>query len=144
MNQNGRWNVPRTLALLWLVVVLVIAAHQWKFWQAPALDTDVFALLPQDEQVPAAQLAMKRLAEQGERRVVVAISASDWTATQGAAQRFGTTLIAQQAGLRVTPVTNGMDKAVSLIRRLNISLTVPKADCMESLAGSQHPGWKIP
>lgn len=116
MSSNTRWTAPRALALAWLLVVLAIAAHQWIFWRAPALDTDVFALLPQDEQVPAAQLAMKQLAEQGERRVVVAIGGLDWATAQAAARRFEATLIAQHAGLRSTTVAKGMDQAVNFYR----------------------------
>lgn len=91
---------PLWLPLLWLLVVAVLGWHQWQFWQAPRLDADVFALLPQDEQQPAAQRAMKQLAEQGERRVVVMLGGADWERVRQAAQRFDQALQAQQAGLR--------------------------------------------
>ena len=77
---------PVWLPLLWLLVVAVLGWHQWQFWQAPRLDSDVFALLPQDEQQPAAQRAMKQLAEQGERRVVVMLGGADWERVRQAAQ----------------------------------------------------------
>lgn len=91
---------PVWLPLLWLLVVAVLGWHQWQFWQAPRLDSDVFALLPQDEQQPAAQRAMKQLAEQGERRVVVMLGGADWERVRQAAQRFDQALRAQQAGLQ--------------------------------------------
>lgn len=91
---------PLWLPLLWLLVVAVLGWHQWQFWQAPRLDADVFALLPQDEQQPAAQRAMKQLAEQGERRVVVMLGGADWERVRQAAQRFDQALRAQQAGLQ--------------------------------------------
>jgi len=93
---------PQWLALAWLLVVAVIGWHQWQFWQAPRLDTDVFALLPQDEKTPVAQRAMRQLGEQGERRVVVMLGAADWHAAQEAAVRFDATLAAAHAGLRRT------------------------------------------
>jgi predicted exporter len=91
---------PLWLPLLWLLVVAVLGWHQWQFWQSPRLDSDVFALLPQDEQQPAAQRAMKQLAEQGERRVVVMLGGADWERVRQAAQRFDHALQAQQAGLQ--------------------------------------------
>jgi len=91
------------LPLAWLLVVALLGWHQWGFWQAPRLESDVFALLPQDEQAPAAQRAMAQLAEQGERRVVVMLGGSDWGAVRQAAQRFDEALMAQQAGLQRSP-----------------------------------------
>lgn len=91
---------PLWTALLWLLVVAVIAGHQWVFWRAPALNTDVFDLLPQDQQQPLAQQAMAQLAGQGERRIVVMLGAADWGTAQAAANRFDQVLMAQKAGLR--------------------------------------------
>lgn len=91
---------PLWIALLWLVVVGLVAAHQWVFWRAPALNTDVFDLLPQDQQQPLAQQAMAQLAGQGERRIVVMLGAADWDTVLAAAQRFDHTIAAGQAGLR--------------------------------------------
>jgi len=96
----GNLGTPQWLALAWLLVVAAIGWHQWQFWQAPRLDTDVFALLPQDEKAPVAQRAMRQLGEQGERRVVVMLGAADWRAAQDAAARFDATLAAAHAGLR--------------------------------------------
>lgn len=98
----GKLGTPQWLALAWLLVVAAIGWHQWQFWQAPRLDTDVFALLPQDEKAPVAQRAMRQLGEQGERRVVVMLGAADWPQAQDAAARFDATLAAAHAGLRRT------------------------------------------
>ena len=46
----GPWRIA---ALLWLVCVLGLAAHQWQFWHSGRLTTDVLALLPQSELTPA-------------------------------------------------------------------------------------------
>ena len=102
MKFPARMGTPQWLALAWLLVVAAIGWHQWQFWQAPRLDTDVFALLPQDEKAPVAQRAMRQLGEQGERRVVVMLGAADWHAAQEAAVRFDATLAAAHAGLRRT------------------------------------------
>ena len=91
---------PLWTALLWLVVVALIAAHQWVFWRAPSLNTDVFDLLPQDQQQPLAQQAMTQLAGQGERRIVVMLGAADWDKALAAAQHFDRALTAQKAGLQ--------------------------------------------
>lgn len=96
----GKLGTPQWLALAWLLVVAAIGWHQWQFWQAPRLDTDVFALLPQDEKAPVAQRAMRQLGEQGERRVVVMLGAAGWPKAQDAAARFDATLAAAHAGLR--------------------------------------------
>jgi predicted exporter len=100
MTPPWRWSTPQRLALAWLLVVAGIGWHQWQFWHAPRFDTDVFALLPQDEQAPVAQRAMRQVSEQGERRVVVMLGAADWGAVQKAALRFDQSLIAANAGLR--------------------------------------------
>ena len=91
---------PVILPLIWLVCVLALAWHQWTFWRAPRLDADVFTLLPQDEQVPAAQRAMQQLAQQGERRIVVMVSGSDWLKTAAAAHRVADTLAQASSGMK--------------------------------------------
>ena len=116
MSASRRWSMPRILALAWLAVVLAVAAHQWCFWRAPSLDTDVFALLPQDGQLPAAQMAMRQMAEHGERRIVVAIGAPDWDAAKAAAASFTAVLDNNQAGLHAIPLPNGMEQAVAFYR----------------------------
>lgn len=57
-NGPGRW--WRLAALAWLVVVLAMAAHQWRFWQQDRIDTDVLALLPLNEQAPDVAQATDR------------------------------------------------------------------------------------
>lgn len=98
---------------MWLLVVLTLAWHQWHFWQAPRLGADVFALLPQDEQKPAAQLAMKQLTQQAERRVVVMVGAPDWASAKLAAQRFEVALQGQGAGLSPVQDTLPVDEVMA-------------------------------
>ncbi len=80
--QRRRWQVA---AWAWLAIVAVVAAHQWHFWKNGHFDTDVMALLPQDEQAPEVSRATRQLAAQVSRQVVVMIGAPDWpTATRAA------------------------------------------------------------
>ncbi|MCW5262272.1 hypothetical protein D5045_19595 [Verminephrobacter eiseniae] len=100
MRRPARLETPQWLALAWLVVVAALGWHQWRFWQAPRLDTDVFALLPQDERASIVQRATRQLGEQGERRVVVMLGATEWRVAQTAAAAFDQSLTAAHAGLR--------------------------------------------
>ncbi len=79
---------PHALALAWLLVVLLVAAHQWTFWHADRLDTDVLALLPQDEQSPELGRATRQLADSAARSIMVLVGAQDGAAATQAAQRF--------------------------------------------------------
>ncbi len=77
-----RWQAA---AWAWLALCVLVAAHQWAFWRAGHFDTDVMALLPQDEQAPEVGLATRQLAGQVTRQVVVMIGAPDWDRAQQAA-----------------------------------------------------------
>lgn len=98
---------------MWLLLVLAIGWHQWQFWRAPRLDADVFALLPQDERAPAAQQAMKQMAEQGVRRIVVMIGGSEWDQVRQAAQRFDRSLMSGASGLQRAQDALQSDQIVS-------------------------------
>src|SRR6218665_653710 len=100
MRRPARLETPQWLALAWLLVVVALGWHQWRFWQAPRLDTDVSALLPQDERASIVQRATRQLGEQGERRVVVTLGATEWRVAQMAASAFDQSLTAAHAGLR--------------------------------------------
>jgi predicted exporter len=95
-------DVPRWLFWVWALVVALLAVHQLQFWRAPKIDTDVFALLPHDEQSPIAQMAMRQLAEQGERRIVVVLGGADWDVLRQIAQAMGDHLSRSEAGLQPT------------------------------------------
>lgn len=75
----------RTLAGVWLLAMVFVAWHQWHFWQAPSLDTDIFALLPADRRDPTLDDITHRIAETGERRIVIAIGAQDEQQARAAA-----------------------------------------------------------
>lgn len=89
----------RIAALLWLICVLAIAAHQWQFWRDGRLDTDVLALLPAAEQAPEVTRAGRLLADGISRQVVVLVGAPDWSSARRAAQLWRAALARSQAPL---------------------------------------------
>lgn len=78
----------RSAALLWLLLVLAVGAHQWHFWKQGRIDTDVLALLPINERAPDVAQATQQLAEQLQRQVVVLLGTGQWEQTRAAAQTF--------------------------------------------------------
>lgn len=97
--------VWRAAALAWLLCVAVLAAHQWQFWRAGRLDTDVLALLPQAEQAPEVARASRLLAERVSRQIVVLVGAPDWPAARQAAQQWREALAG--SGVPLHPATDG-------------------------------------
>lgn len=71
-------------AALWLVLMLGVAVHQWRFWQSPDFASDVVDLLPQQDD-PALAQATRRLIESTSRQWVVLVGARDWEAAKAAA-----------------------------------------------------------
>jgi len=78
----------RVAAWAWLAICLVVAVHQFSFWRSTHFDTDVMALLPQDEQAPEVGRATRQLADQVTRQVVVMIGAPDWAGARKAADAW--------------------------------------------------------
>jgi len=77
----------RLLAVLWLLFLMTAAlslALTRETWQA-RIDADLLTLLPRDERRPALEAARKALAEQGERQLVLLVSAHDPDSTRQAA-----------------------------------------------------------
>lgn len=92
----------RALAGLWLLLVLAACAHLGWLWQVerPRPDSDVMALLPQDDRDPVAEAAFARMASSAERRVVVMIGARDATTTRKAVDAWLSGLDGVQASVR--------------------------------------------
>lgn len=67
-----RW---RWLAGAWLLLVLAVAWHQWRFWHESRLDSDVLALLPQEAQDAELAAVTRRIADASARQVVVLLGA---------------------------------------------------------------------
>ncbi|MFT3761464.1 MAG: hypothetical protein QM761_02405 [Pseudoxanthomonas sp.] len=66
----------RWLALAWLLAVLAVGWHQWRFWQQSRIDSDVLALLPQDAGERALGEVTRRIADAGSRQIVVLLGAA--------------------------------------------------------------------
>lgn len=96
--RSGLSRLERWLAIGWLVLVLALVVHQFQFWRASRLDTDVMALLPTSERTATADRVLRRLADGVAKEVVVLVGSDDWARTRAAAQRFGATT-ARQADL---------------------------------------------
>lgn len=101
-------------ALLWLCVVAGVAAHQWNFWRNDRLDTDVLALLPENEQAPEVMFATRQLSESASRRVVVLIGAPDWPAAREAAQAWRDALRSVDAPLKPSAASAQADAVGTL------------------------------
>ena len=84
----------RWLALGWLLVVLALGLQQVAFWRAPAIDTDIMALLPGATEDARLAAANQRLAEAVTSDVVVLLSARDWQKTRDAATAFAKVIAA--------------------------------------------------
>lgn len=80
---SGYW---RWAAIAWLLVVAVVAVHQWHFWRQGALNTDVMALLPDNEQAPEVSTATRSLVDGLSRQVMVVIGGNDWQQVKQASQ----------------------------------------------------------
>lgn len=84
----------RTLALIWLLLVLAITAHNAWLWTGERLklETDVLAMLPQDDREPDVAEATRALADAGSRRIVVLIGADSVAASQRAGDAYSSAL----------------------------------------------------
>ncbi|GAB3246121.1 MMPL family transporter [Chitinimonas naiadis] len=93
----------RWLALLWLLLVLAITGHNLYLWTGGRLqlDTDILAMLPQDERDPAVQNATRQMADSASRRIVVMIGAQDWPRARKAADSYAATLAAGKQAVTV-------------------------------------------
>lgn len=118
----------RAAALVWLLLVLAVAGHQWRFWQQDRIDTDVLALLPLNEQAPDVAQATQQLSEQLSRQVVVLLGTSQWADSLQAAQRFRASLAAQPAPLREEPLARqtAMQSALDFYQPWRQSLLTPQ------------------
>lgn len=67
----------RWLALGWLLLVIAIGWHQWRFWQQSRIDSDVLAMLPQDADDRLLADATRRIADASARQMVVLLGAAD-------------------------------------------------------------------
>lgn len=114
------------LAILWVLVVLAVGVHQVAFWRAARLDTDVLALLPEDEQAPEADAATRKLADEAGRQLVLLVGAPDWESAQRAADAATAELA--KAGDLLEPAAvdaTALDAALAFYRPYRDRLLTP-------------------
>ena len=147
---RGRW---RAAAWLWLAIVAAVACHQWQFWQTARFETDIMALLPQDEQAPEVGRATRQLADQFTRQVVVMIGAPDWAAATKAADAWQHALDGARSPLKESAVgdTAAMgdllafyapyrDRLLTPAQRAQLEHASPPALVQSALGALAQPG----
>lgn len=84
----------RTLALVWLLLVLAITAHNAWLWTGNhlKLETDVLAMLPQDDHDVDLADATRSLADAAARRIVVLVGAGSAAAAHQAGDAYAAAL----------------------------------------------------
>ncbi len=83
----------RLLAKIWLLIVLAFTGHNIYLWSGHLqLDTDILAMLPQDERDPTVQNATRQLSDAAAKRVVVLIGGQDWESARTAADAYAASL----------------------------------------------------
>ncbi|MCK7500422.1 MAG: MMPL family transporter [Comamonadaceae bacterium] len=146
---SGSW-----LAAAWLIVVVAVCAHQWRFWHDGRLDADVMALLPHDERAPEVGLATEALAARASRQVVVILGAAEWDAARRAAAAWRGALQAPASPLqpRALGDAQALDAALDFYRpwrealltpaqRERLAATPPQVLAQQSLAALYQP-WR--
>jgi len=148
------WQVA---AVLWLAFCIVVGAHQLTFWRHAQFDTDVMALLPQDEQAPEVGIATRQLAGQVTRQVVAMIGAPDWAGAQKAAAAWERAAMAGDPAGRVALQRSAMagadslgdtlafyapyrDRLLTTAQRAQLEHAAPGALVQSALAALAQPG----
>ncbi|GAB2496991.1 membrane protein [Pseudoxanthomonas sangjuensis] len=91
----------RWLALAWLLAVAAVGWHQWRFWHAPRIDSDVLALLPQEAGERELSEVARRIADASARQMVVLLGAP----APEQAQRAEAAFVAELQRLREADAT---------------------------------------
>ncbi|HSC80370.1 MAG TPA: hypothetical protein VLC08_08450, partial [Chitinolyticbacter sp.] len=93
---SARW-----LAWGWLLIVLAIAGHNLYLWTGARLrlDTDILAMLPQNERDPLVQGATRQLADAAARRIVVLVGGKDWATAKRAGDAYAAALQAARVSM---------------------------------------------
>ncbi|KFA91449.1 MMPL family transporter [Archangium violaceum] len=114
------------LAIVWALLVLAVGVHQVRFWRSARLETDILALLPEDEQAPQVGAATRKLADESGRQLVLLVGAPDWESAQRAAEAATEAL--SQAGAPLEPArvdATALDAAVEFYRPYRDRLLTP-------------------
>ena len=144
------WQVA---AWAWLAFCIVVGVHQFSFWRSTHFDTDVMALLPQDEQAPEVSRATRQMADQVTRQVVVMIGAPDRASAQTAAAAWEQSIAAAHAPLKASAMAGDdrlrdtlafyapyRDRLLTPAQRAQLEHAQPGALVQGALAALAQPG----
>ena len=112
-------------AAIWLVLVLMLAVHQFNFWSAPRLEGDILALLPGESGDALLGVANQRIADSATRQVVVLLRGASWDESVAAAHAFSESLRVQRARLLPVASTQGGAAALAFYRPYRDRLLTP-------------------
>lgn len=127
MTSSQRQRVWPILALVWAALVLALTWQQVTFWRAPALDTDVMALLPGEAQDSLLATASEQIAASATRQVVVLVGGAEWAQVGAAAQAFDQTVAAEPGALSPQALEpKALNEALDYYRPQQIALLTPQ------------------
>ena len=153
MTEPARHRGWRWLAWAWLVAVLAIGVHQWRFWHESRIESDVLALLPQDADDRVLDDATRRIADASARQFVVLLGAPDAAQAKAAAQAYSASIERSATTLpfvEADPVEGWFDAArafyqpyrdrlLTPAQRERLRDTAPEALSEEALAALYGP-----
>ena len=104
---NKQAGIPRTLAIVWAVVVCLLLAHNAYLWLGKRItpNTDILALLPVQERDPVLQQSFAHMVDSAQQRVVVLVGATDWEQASAAADTYQKVLATRTDLLKLTSVS---------------------------------------
>jgi predicted exporter len=130
----------RGLALAWLLVVLLVGAHNAWLWlvQRASPDTDILALLPSSRNDVVLQQAFSHMVDSAQQKVVVLVGDTDWTRATRAADAYAATL-APHADLIVPAAGNAGELQQQWLSALDASRSVLLTDAQRLQLGNTSP-----
>ena len=103
-------NYRKGYALAWVLVVVMLLAHNAYLWLDKRIvpDTDILALLPVQEQDPVLQQSFTHMVDAAQQRVIVLVGAADWQDAQRAADAYTAVLATRKDLLQGTDLSDQM------------------------------------
>ena len=101
------------LALLWLLVVSLLLAHNAWLWVGQRItpDTDIMALLPVQQRDPVLQQSFIHMVDAAQQRVIVLIGAADWPEATRAADAYLNVIKTQPGVMSAAAPTEQLQQA---------------------------------
>ncbi|AIY41882.1 membrane protein [Collimonas arenae] len=100
---NSSWRSwPKRLALMWVLAVGLLLAHNGYLWLVKGVvpDTDILALLPVEQRDPVLQQAFTHMVDAAQQRLIVLVGADDWEHARSAADAYNAVLAKHPALLQ--------------------------------------------